>query len=122
MKALFVPITVLALAVAAPVTQAQGAPLAHDSSTTPVATRVESAPRRDNAVAGFRLDRASREYAVGSTAGTLQDAPPTGRARLYMVVGGAAFVGGLLIGDDAGTAIAVVGLGIGIYGLYLYMR
>jgi hypothetical protein len=39
-----------------------------------------------------------------------------------MVVGGAAFVGGLLVGDDAGTAIAVVGLGIGLYGLYLYMR
>lgn len=38
-----------------------------------------------------------------------------------MIVGGALFVGGLVIGDDGGTILAVAGLGIGAYGLYLYV-
>lgn len=39
-----------------------------------------------------------------------------------MIVGGALFIGGLVIDDDAGTLIAVAGLGIGAWGLYLYLR
>lgn len=38
-----------------------------------------------------------------------------------MIVGGAMFVGGLVIGDDGGTLLAVAGVGVGAYGLYLYM-
>ena len=40
----------------------------------------------------------------------------------YMIVGGALLIGGLVIGDDAGTIVALGGLGIGIYGLYLYVQ
>jgi hypothetical protein len=38
-----------------------------------------------------------------------------------MIVGGAMFVGGLIIGDTGGTILAVGGLGVGAYGLYLYI-
>ena len=38
------------------------------------------------------------------------------------MTGAAAFIGGLLIGDDIGTIIAAGGLGLGVYGLYLYSR
>ena len=44
------------------------------------------------------------------------------RGQTLMIVGGAAFLAGLIIGDDAGTAIAVAGAGIGIYGLYLWAQ
>lgn len=38
-----------------------------------------------------------------------------------MIVGGGAFVGGLIIGDTGGTILAVAGLGVGAYGVYLYV-
>lgn len=44
------------------------------------------------------------------------------RGQTLMIVGGAAFLAGLIIGGDAGTAIAVAGAGIGIYGLYLWAQ
>jgi hypothetical protein len=39
-----------------------------------------------------------------------------------MIAGGALFVAGLIVGDDAGTVLAVTGAAIGAYGLYLYFR
>ncbi len=39
-----------------------------------------------------------------------------------MIAGGATFLGGLIIGKKEGTVIAVVGLGVGAYGTYLYFR
>jgi hypothetical protein len=42
------------------------------------------------------------------------------RGKAYMIAGGAAFIGGLIIGDTIGTVIAVGGLGLGVYGAVLY--
>lgn len=39
-----------------------------------------------------------------------------------MAVGGAALVTGLLIGGDAGTAVAITGGAIGLVGLYRFLR
>jgi hypothetical protein len=39
-----------------------------------------------------------------------------------MIAGGALFVAGLIVGNDAGTVLAVTGAAIGAYGLYLYFR
>jgi hypothetical protein len=41
--------------------------------------------------------------------------------KLATIVGGAAMVGGLIIGDDAGYAIAVTGLVIGVLGLWTWL-
>jgi hypothetical protein len=45
-----------------------------------------------------------------------------GRNVALMIVGGAAVITGLLIGDDAGTLIAVGGAVVGLYGLYQFVR
>lgn len=47
---------------------------------------------------------------------------PFGRSQTLMIVGGATFLAGAIIGDDAGTVLMVAGAGVGIYGLYLYLR
>ena len=44
------------------------------------------------------------------------------RGTTLMLVGGAAFLAGLLIGDDAGTAVALGGAIVGLYGLYMYLQ
>jgi len=44
------------------------------------------------------------------------------RGTTLMIVGGAAFLAGLIIGDDVGTAIAVGGAAAGLYGLYLWAQ
>ncbi len=45
-----------------------------------------------------------------------------GTGPVLAIVGGAALIGGLLIGDSAGTAIAVGGLIMGLIGLYLWLK
>lgn len=47
---------------------------------------------------------------------------PFGLSQTLMIVGGAAFVAGAIIGDDAGTVLMVAGAGVGLYGLYLYLH
>src|SRR5687768_16875002 len=44
------------------------------------------------------------------------------RSETLMILGGAIFLAGAIIGDDAGTIIMIGGAGIGIYGLYLYLQ
>lgn len=76
-----------------------------------------SIPSAEASVAGIRLQVAG-------------DAPPPpvlapsagGRGQALAIVGGAAFLGGLLIGGDAGTAIAIGGLAVGVYGLWLWLN
>ena len=45
-----------------------------------------------------------------------------GQPIALMVVGGAALLAGLIIGDDAGTVIAVGGALVGLYGLYEFLQ
>lgn len=52
----------------------------------------------------------------------LMAARPRGTGTGLIIAGGALFVAGLLIGDDAGTVLAVTGAAIGAYGLYLYFQ
>ncbi len=44
------------------------------------------------------------------------------RSEALMIVGGAIFLAGAIIGDDAGTIIMIGGAAVGIYGLYLYLQ
>jgi hypothetical protein len=45
-----------------------------------------------------------------------------GQGEALMIVGGAAVLVGLLIGDGAGSAIAVGGAIVGLVGLYQYLQ
>ena len=42
--------------------------------------------------------------------------------RVFAIVGGAAVITGILIGDTGGTVIAIGGAAIGLYGLYIWQR
>lgn len=44
------------------------------------------------------------------------------RGKTLMIVGGAMFIAGAIIGNDAGTIVMLGGAGIGLYGLYLYVQ
>ena len=44
------------------------------------------------------------------------------RSVTLMIIGGGMLLGGLIIGDDAGTVIAVGGLVVGLIGLYQYLQ
>lgn len=74
-------------------------------------------PRLDAAVAGVRLHVADASRLPAPVV-----ASRTGRGQAMAIVGGAAFLGGLIIGDDVGTVIAVGGLGVGLYGLWLWLK
>jgi hypothetical protein len=45
-----------------------------------------------------------------------------GTGGALMIVGGAAFITGLIIGGGAGTALAVGGVLVAAYGLYLFLK
>lgn len=45
-----------------------------------------------------------------------------GEGVALMAVGGAGLVAGLLIGGSAGTAVAIGGLAVGLYGLYQFVE
>ena len=51
-----------------------------------------------------------------------QQSRSLGKPLALIIVGGAAFIAGLLIGDDAGTALAVGGVVVAGLGLYQYLR
>src|SRR5262245_26180470 len=44
------------------------------------------------------------------------------QGRTLMIVGGAAIVAGILVGDSGGTLLILGGVGVGAYGFYLYQR
>lgn len=83
---------------------------------TPVAA-TRGASSEATPEAAFRVAR-TREvgHAVAMQGGGRRD------GKMYMIIGGAAFLAGAIIGDDAGTIIMIAGAGVGIYGLYLYLQ
>jgi hypothetical protein len=60
--------------------------------------------------------------AEDAAAGLEQRRRGLGEPMALMIVGGAALLAGLIIGDDAGTVVAIGGAIIGLYGLYQYLR
>lgn len=44
------------------------------------------------------------------------------QSQTLMIVGGAMFLAGAIIGGDAGTIIMIGGAGIGLWGLYQYLQ
>jgi hypothetical protein len=92
-------------AVAAPVASAAVAPAAF-AATGPSMDAATLSPRvaKHSELAASSMRRPSRGSGVG-----------------LMIFGGAALITGLIIGDDAGTVIAVGGALVGLYGLYVYL-
>ncbi|MEP7382737.1 MAG: hypothetical protein ABI910_13695, partial [Gemmatimonadota bacterium] len=91
-------------------------PEAVPRSTSPITTSTSVellGPRRASSVAGVHVELTSDVPLLPVAA-----PPRAGRGEALAIVGGAAFVGGLLIGGDAGTLISIGGLAVGVYGLW----
>jgi hypothetical protein len=111
------------LLVAAPAAYAQDAQLAQQESASQEAPKPTLQERLMPANAAALIapvaPEETRMTAVESdVAHTIAQSRGTGTG--LIIAGGALFVAGLLVGDDAGTVLAVAGAAIGAYGLYLY--
>ena len=113
-------LTVLACALvtlalgAAPEAQAQEA-------VTPVAVPApgpSAGPTWENATLGYQAEATTSGDMTWDSA--RRSSRRTGQT--LAIVGGVAFIGGLIIEGDAGTAIAVGGLVIGLIGLYQWLK
>jgi hypothetical protein len=107
----------VALVVLAPGAGAQAVERIDAARPEPMAA-TPAIPSREAASVAVRAPAARRDVA--------NDVEPAaaaafGRGETLMIVGGAALLAGLIIGDDAGTVIAVGGAIVGLYGLYLYL-
>ena len=110
--------TVLVLA-AAPL-RAQGPSDA--SSQTVETSRPDSAvaagPTLGSATVGVRhVDAASTKAAPAAARGGGRS-----HGEVLMIVGGAAILTGIVVGNNAGYAISIAGAVIGLYGLYEYLQ
>jgi hypothetical protein len=108
-----------ALVLAAAPLRAQG-PSANASETTEVAAPdsvVAAGPTLGSATVGVR-------HADASAAKAAPAAPRGGRSNgeALMIVGGAAVLVGIVVGNNAGYAISIAGAVIGLYGLYQYLQ
>lgn len=94
------------------------AQVAAQEGALPAAAAVESTgPRVSASAITVRAEQRESQEAATAMVQTRDR-----RGTTLMMVGGAAFLAGLLIGDDAGAAVAVGGALVGLYGLYLYMQ
>lgn len=113
-RLVFVALAIVAMPL---VVQAQStAALTAPEQVSPVTA--SAGPRLDETRVGVR--------AVASLAAPEVPAPmrraDTQRSRTLMILGGAALLGGAIIGDDVGSLIMLGGLGVGLYGLYLHLQ
>jgi hypothetical protein len=87
-------------------------------SAQSVTDRGSAGPTIQAARAGITAPSAAASVANGAQ----QLETPSRESAALMIVGGAALLAGLLIGGGAGTAIAVGGTLLGLYGLWMYVR
>ncbi|MEO6865952.1 MAG: hypothetical protein ABI229_10905 [Gemmatimonadaceae bacterium] len=89
-------------------------------ATAPTAAPAASSTMIRSDVAGIRTNSDANAPLVVSTAaaGGLNQ----GEGVALMAVGGAGLVAGLLIGGNAGSAVAIGGLAVGLIGLYEFVR
>jgi hypothetical protein len=92
------------------------------TDVTPAA--VTTGPSLDNATSGIRANvahedltstEAAQRAASGSTGGI-------NKGVIILIVGGAAIAGGILIGGPGGTALAIGGALVALYGIYLLLQ
>lgn len=91
---------------------------APDLSAQSLTKRAPAGPTIEAARVGVVAPAVAASPASASSAEQM----PSRESAALMIVGGAALLAGLLIGGDAGTAIAVGGALLGLYGLWMYVR
>ena len=95
------------------------APQLHAQAAS-VAANPAPGPRWENQRAGFTAQtESSAQLQMNAAAKGPFGSKQNGK--IATIVGGAAMIGGLIIGDDAGYAIAVGGLIVGVLGLWTWL-
>lgn len=124
-----IALTLGATGASAQATVATAATAATADLATPIAHAPLAATPTETAtpIAGPRLDQGRTGIAAVREAASSAPTPvpqeiSRRRGVPQMIIGGAAILGGALIGDDAGSIISVAGLVYGLYGLYLYLQ
>jgi hypothetical protein len=74
------------------------------------------------ATAGIRANTAKEDLTAQEAARRAAHHGGLGPGGALMIVGAAAFIAGLIIGGGAGTAVAIAGAAVGLYGLYLFLQ
>ncbi len=103
------------------VSRAQAMPTDRSPSALVVTASVAGpiGPTLDGATVGIRHSVDQAATAPANVGAAVQNGTSS---TALMIVGGAAFLAGAIIGDDAGTIIMVGGAAVGLYGLYLYLQ
>lgn len=105
--------------ISAPRATSAPAPTAVTASDTAAPTLL--GPSMSAATAGFRPDAAATTTANEQG----PQLPENGNQRkgtIFMIVGGAAMLGGAIVGDEAGAVIMIGGVLMTLYGLYTYLN
>jgi hypothetical protein len=74
------------------------------------------------ATAGIRANTAKEDLTAQEAAQRAAHHGGLGPGGALMIVGAAAFIAGLIIGGTAGTAVAIAGAAVGLYGLFLFLQ
>jgi hypothetical protein len=112
-------VAVTLLAVAAPAARAQSLAAPATPAAAAASVVAPASPSSVTVAGRLALDEARL---VRVPAAQRPQRTSFGQAEALMIVGGAALIGGLVIGGDAGTLISIVGLGVGLYGLYQFLQ
>jgi len=112
------PVSVRAQQMTAVEPPVAAAPALRAAASEPSAAASLGGPRMETARAGVR----ALAPIEGRTAPAPMRRADTKQSRTYMILGGAALLGGAIIGDDVGSIIMLGGLGVGLYGLYLHLQ
>ena len=93
---------------------------AASNATTPAPAVEPRGPSASATTAGFRANaRAEAETPAPAPQGA---GTHTKQGTMLMIIGGAAFLAGALVGDDAGAILMVGGVIVAIWGLYRYLN
>ncbi|HEV2290596.1 MAG TPA: hypothetical protein VGR60_02000 [Gemmatimonadales bacterium] len=88
----------------------------------------QALPARAEMRATAALQASGPAFAPATERATFPDLLPASQYRsrrqgeTLMIVGGAALLGGIIVGGSGGAVLALGGIGVGAYGVYLYTR
>ena len=88
----------------------------------PSLAHAQVGPTAASAESGIRSHVVTEEVSAQEAGDRAMRGAGLGTGGALMIIGGAAFITGLIIGGGAGTALAVGGVLVGAYGLYIFLK
>jgi hypothetical protein len=82
----------------------------------------QAGPTVEAARSGIPLHVVTEDVSAQEAADRAAKGAGLGTGGALMIIGGATFITGLIIGGGAGTALAVGGVLVAAYGLYIYLK